>query len=328
MSPFQLTRTLAEDAMDAALRADVLHGLTRTPKELPPKWFYDARGSDLFEEITRLPEYYPTRAEREILIARAGEIAAATGARTLVELGSGSSEKTRHLLDALLPGLEVYVPVDVSESALKGAGDALLAERPGLRVHALVADFTHGLELPPTAGPRLVAFLGGTIGNLLPQERRVFLGAVRRMLARGDALLLGTDLVKDEGTLVAAYDDAAGVTAAFNKNVLAVVDRELGADADPDDFEHVALWDREHEWIEMRLRARHALVVKIPELDLVVPFEEGEELRTEVSAKFRQEGVRAELAEAGFTLSHWWTDEKGRFALSLATADRAPGAVG
>ncbi|MEU8617262.1 L-histidine N(alpha)-methyltransferase [Streptomyces sp. NPDC048623] len=319
MSPFQLTRTLAEHATEAALRADVLHGLTRTPKELPPKWFYDARGSELFEEITRLPEYYPTRAEREILITRAPEIAAATGARTLVELGSGSSDKTRHLLDALLPGLESYVPVDVSESALKGAGEALLAERPGLRVHALVADFTQGLDLPPTTGPRLVAFLGGTIGNLLPEERRAFLGAVRAMLTPGDALLLGTDLVKDEATLVAAYDDAAGVTAAFNKNVLAVVNRELGADADPAAFEHVALWDPAHEWIEMRLRARHALAVKIPELDLVVPFEAGEELRTEVSAKFRQEGVRAELAAAGFALARWWTDEQGRFALSLAT---------
>ncbi|MFF0430939.1 L-histidine N(alpha)-methyltransferase [Streptomyces sp. NPDC004327] len=319
MSPFQLTRTLPEDATGAALRADVLHGLTRTPKELPPKWFYDAHGSDLFEEITRLPEYYPTRAEREILIARSTEIAAATGARTLVELGSGSSEKTRHLIDALLPGLAAYVPVDVSESALKGAGAALLADLPNLAVHALVADFTHGLDLPATPGPRLVAFLGGTIGNLLPAERREFLRAVRGMLAPGDALLLGTDLVKDEATLVAAYDDAAGVTAAFNKNVLSVIDRELGADARPEDFDHVALWDREQEWIEMRLRARHALVVKIPELDLVVPFEAGEELRTEISAKFRQEGVRAELAEAGLTLSRWWTDEAGRFALSLAT---------
>ncbi|MCX2184529.1 L-histidine N(alpha)-methyltransferase [Streptomyces sp. SKN60] len=319
MSPFHLTRTLAEDATDAALRADVLHGLTRMPKELPPKWFYDARGSELFEEITRLPEYYPTRAEREVLIARAPEIAAATGARTLVELGSGSSEKTRHLLDALLPGLESYVPVDVSESALKGAGEALLAERPALRVHALVADFTQGIVLPPTTGPRLVAFLGGTIGNLLPEERREFLRAVRAALVPGDALLLGTDLVKDEATLVAAYDDAAGVTAAFNKNVLAVVNRELGADADPADFDHVALWDPEHEWIEMRLRARHALAVKIRELDLVVPFEAGEELRTEVSAKFRQDGVRAELTAAGFTPSRWWTDEQGRFALSLAT---------
>ncbi|MFC9489021.1 L-histidine N(alpha)-methyltransferase, partial [Streptomyces hydrogenans] len=213
-----------------------------------------------------------------------------------------------------------YVPVDVSESALTGAAEALLADRPGLRVHALVADFTRSVALPETPGPRLVAFLGGTIGNLLPQERRSFLRAVRGMAAAGDGFLLGTDLVKDESTLVAAYDDAAGVTAEFNKNVLAVIDRELGADADPDDFDHVARWDREREWIEMRLRARHALTVKIPDLDLVVPFEAGEELRTEVSAKFRQEGVRAELAAAGFELTRWWTDEEGRFALSLATA--------
>ncbi|WP_318211945.1 MULTISPECIES: L-histidine N(alpha)-methyltransferase [unclassified Streptomyces] len=320
MSPFQLTRTLAPDAAGADLRADVLHGLNRSPKELPPKWFYDARGSELFEEITRLPEYYPTRAEREILKERAPEIAAATGARTLVELGSGSSEKTRFLIDALLPALDSYVPVDVSESALTGAAESLLAERPGLHVHALVADFTRGLALPGTPGPRLVAFLGGTIGNLLPGERRTFLRSVRAMLTPGDALLLGTDLVKDEATLVTAYDDAAGVTAAFNKNVLAVIDRELGADFDPDAFDHVAVWDREREWIEMRLRARRALTVKIPELDLVVPFAAGEEMRTEVSAKFRQAGVRAELAEADLDLDRWWTDSEGRFALSLATA--------
>lgn len=272
MSPFLLTRTLPVDATDAALRADVLHGLTRHPKTLPPKWFYDAHGSELFEEITRLPEYYPTRAEREILVARAPEIAAASGAKTLIELGSGSSEKTRHLLDAL-PGLHSYVPVDVSESALRGAAEALLVERPDLSVHALIADFTGELVLPDTPGPRLVAFLGGTIGNLLPDERAVFLKSVRSLLSPGDALLLGTDLVKDEEVLVAAYDDAAGVTAAFNKNVLTVVDRELGADFDPADFDHVALWDRRQEWIEMRLRARRALTVKIPGLDLVVPFE-------------------------------------------------------
>ncbi|MEU5976433.1 L-histidine N(alpha)-methyltransferase [Streptomyces sp. NPDC047315] len=317
MSPFELTRTLPKDATGAALRADVLHGLTATPKTLPPKWFYDARGSDLFEEITRLPEYYPTRAEREILRDRASEIAAATGARTLVELGSGSSDKTRHLLDAFT-GLRVYVPVDVSESALRGAAAALLAERPGLRVHALVADFTARLELPKTPGPRVVAFLGGTIGNLLPAERTAFLRSVRAMLEPGDAFVLGTDLVKDEEVLVRAYDDTAGVTAEFNKNVLAVLARELGADADPADFDHVALWDRRREWIEMRLRARSALTVKVPELGLAVPFEEGEELRTEVSAKFRQEGVRSELAAAGLELTHWWTDARGRFALSLA----------
>ncbi|MEV6247614.1 L-histidine N(alpha)-methyltransferase [Streptomyces sp. NPDC051742] len=320
MSPYQLTRTLAPDAAGADLRADVLHGLTRSPKELPPKWFYDARGSELFEEITRLPEYYPTRAEREILKERAPEIASVTGARTLVELGSGSSEKTRFLIDALLPGLDAYVPVDVSESALTGAAESLLAERPELHVHALVADFTRGLALPGTPGPRLVAFLGGTIGNLLPVERLTFLRSVRAMLTPGDALLLGTDLVKDEATLVAAYDDSSGVTAAFNKNVLSVIDRELGADFDPDAFDHVAVWDREREWIEMRLRARRALTVKIPEMDLVVPFAAGEEMRTEVSAKFRQAGVRADLAEAGLELERWWTDSEGRFALSLATA--------
>ncbi|MEV7677719.1 L-histidine N(alpha)-methyltransferase [Streptomyces sp. NPDC088341] len=319
MSPFELTRTLPEDATGAALRADVLQGLTRTPKTLPPKWFYDTRGSELFEEITRLPEYYPTRAEREILLARGPAIAAETGARTLVELGSGSSDKTRHLLDELT-ALQLYVPVDVSESALSGAARALLAERPGLRVHALIADFTAGLTLPETPGPRLVAFLGGTIGNLLPAERAAFLTSVRALLAPGDALLLGTDLVKDESVLVRAYDDAAGVTAAFNKNVLSVIDRELGADFDPRDFGHVALWDAGNEWIEMRLRARRALTVKIPELDLVVHFEAGEEVRTEVSAKFRQDGVRTELSAAGMELTRWWTDEAGRFALSLATA--------
>ncbi|MFJ9029632.1 L-histidine N(alpha)-methyltransferase [Streptomyces sp. NPDC102274] len=319
MSPFLLTRTLPEDATDAALRADVLQGLTHTPKVLPPKWFYDSRGSELFEEITRLPEYYPTRAEREILLARAPEIAAATGARTLVELGSGSSEKTRHLLDALT-GLHSYVPVDVSESALTGAAESLLAEHPGLHVHALIADFTRGLALPGTPGPRLVAFLGGTVGNLLPAERASFLASVRGLLTPGDALLLGTDLVKGESVLVRAYDDAAGVTAAFNKNVLLVINRELGADFDPRDFDHVALWDAGHEWIEMRLRARRDLMAKVPELDLVVHFAAGEEVRTEVSAKFRQDRVRTELAEAGMELTHWWTDEEGQFALSLATA--------
>ncbi|MEU6683207.1 L-histidine N(alpha)-methyltransferase [Streptomyces sp. NPDC046832] len=319
MSPFHLTRTLPEDATEAALRADVHRGLTGRPKSLPPKWFYDAHGSDLFEKITELEEYYPTRAEREILLARSGDIAAATRARTLVELGSGSSEKTRHLLDALTD-LHTYVPVDVSESALTQAGEALAAERPGLDVHALIADFTAELTLPDTPGPRLVAFLGGTVGNLLPAERAAFLTSVRALLAPGDALLLGTDLVKDEEVLVRAYDDGAGVTAAFNKNVLSVINRELGGDFDPGAFDHVALWNAEHEWIEMRLRSRRAQTVKVPALDLAVDFAAGEELRTEISAKFRQEGVRAELSAVGLELTHWWTDAPGRFALSLSVA--------
>ncbi len=319
MTSFQLTRTLDEDAAETALRADVLHGLTRTPKVLPPKWFYDARGSELFEEITRLPEYYPTRAEREILLERAREIAAVSGARTLVELGSGSSEKTRHLIEAM-PALDTYVPVDVSESALRGAAETLLAGHPGLRVHALLADFTAALHLPDSPGPRLVVFLGGTVGNLLPPERAVFLASVRAMLSPGDALLMGTDLVKDEAVLVTAYDDARGVTAEFNKNVLAVINRELDSDFHTADFEHVAVWNSEEEWIEMRLRARSELTVKVRALDLVVPFAAGEEILTEVSAKFRQEGVRKELAAAGLELTQWWTDAAGRFALSLSVA--------
>ncbi|MFF1868998.1 L-histidine N(alpha)-methyltransferase [Kitasatospora herbaricolor] len=320
MQPFDLTRLLPADHFSQALRHDVQHGLTSEPKWLPPKWFYDARGSDLFEEITRLPEYYPTRAERAILTERAGEIAAASKARTLVELGSGSSEKTRLLLDALheLGTLETYVPVDVSESALTAAGQALAEEYPELRVRAVLSDFTAGPGLPPDGGPRLVAFLGGTLGNLLPAERAEFLTTLRGMVDHGDSLLLGTDLVKDPAVLVAAYDDSAGVTAEFNKNVLNVLNRELAADFDPAAFEHVALWDAEQEWIEMRLRSLRTQTVKIPALDLPVHFEAGEELRTEVSAKFRRERVADELAAAGFRLSRWWTDEARRFGLSLA----------
>ncbi|MFI6341096.1 L-histidine N(alpha)-methyltransferase [Streptomyces sp. NPDC050535] len=319
MSPFRLTRTLPKDATDAALRADVRHGLTQTPRTLPPKWFYDAHGSRLFNRITELPAYYPFIAERELLRAHAGDIAQATGARTLIELGSGSSEKTRYLLDAL-PGLHTYLPVDVSESALRHAAQVLINEHPDLHVHALVADFTSTLTLPPAPGPRLVAFLGSTIGNLLPAERASFLTSVRTLLSPGDFLLLGADLVKDPAQMVAAYDDTAtGITAAFNKNVLSVINRELGADFDPDAFEHVALWDAAREWIEMRLRSRTAQSVKIPALDLVVDFADGEDLRTEISAKFRRSGLRAELAHSGLELAAWFSTPDARFALALAT---------
>jgi len=313
---------LTPDHASRALRQDVLSGLGTQPKSLPPKWFYDARGSELFEEITRLPEYYPTRAEREILQTRAGELARRTGARALVELGSGSSEKTRLLLDALRAHgtLEEFVPLDVSESALREAVDAIAADYPGLRVHGVVGDFTEHLGRLPGRSPRLVAFLGGTIGNLLPEERARFLAGVREVLQSGEWLLLGTDLVKDPETLVRAYDDAAGVTAQFNLNVLHVLNRELGADFDVDAFTHVARWDAEHEWIEMRLRATRAMRAVVPEVDLRLRLEEGEEIRTEISAKFQREGVEAELKEAGFDLDAWWTDEQDRFALSLARA--------
>ena len=305
-----------------SLHADARTGLTATPKWLPPRWFYDARGSELFEEITRLDEYYPTRAEREILVERAGEIAVATKAKTLIELGSGSSEKTRLLLSALRThgSLGAFVPLDVSGSALREAMDRIVADYPALDVHGIVGDFTRHLGRLPTGGTRLVAFLGGTIGNLLPTERADFLADLRGALEPGDWLLLGTDLVKDPAVLVAAYDDAAGVTAEFNRNVLRVLNQELGADFEVDAFAHVAVWDAGQEWIEMRLRAEKAMTVRLPALDVTVRFAAGEELRTEVSAKFRRSGVDRELAAAGFAPRHWWTDGQGRFAQSLAEA--------
>jgi L-histidine N-alpha-methyltransferase len=321
MTSIDIERRLPAGFLASALRADALAGLSKTPKSLPPKWFYDANGSALFEKITELPEYYPTRAERSILSSSAAEIASLTGARTLVELGSGSSEKTRLLLSALRAAgsLQRYVPVDVSEPALEAAATALTAEYPGLDVRAVVSDFEEHLGLPSdSAGRRLVAFLGSTIGNLMPAERAAFLSRVRASLAPGDWFLLGTDLVKDPAVLVAAYDDSAGVTAAFNKNVLAVLNAELGADFDLDTFDHVAVWDEEAEWIEMRLRSAISQTVRVPGVGLKVSFAAGEEMRTEVSAKFRRDGVAAELAAAGFEMRSWWTDPAAQFGLSLS----------
>jgi len=315
-----LTDHLAPGAAADALRADVLAGLTSSPKTLPPKWFYDERGSELFDEITRLPEYYPTRAERAVLAAQAATIAADTGADTLVELGSGTSEKTRLLLSALRDAgtLHRYVPFDVDASVLRAAGSAVGRDYPGVEVTAVCGDFEHHLGELPVGGRRLVAFLGSTIGNLEPGPRAAFLRELAATLEPGDALLLGTDLVKDPARLVAAYDDAAGVTAAFNKNVLAVVNAELGADADLDAFDHLAVWDAEREWIEMRLRARSRQVVRVAALALEVVFEAGEQMRTEISAKFRRERVEAELGSAGLRMTRWWTDPAGDFGVSLA----------
>ncbi|WP_395106698.1 L-histidine N(alpha)-methyltransferase [Actinomadura sp. SCN-SB] len=313
-----MDRFLTSDDLAKALRADVRDGLTSTPKALPPKWFYDERGSGLFEEITRLDEYYPTRREREILTARAPEIAAATGARTLLELGAGSGEKTRLLLDALSGTLRTYVPVDVSGDFLEEAAAGIAADHPGLTVRAVVADYEQHLHLLPDGERRLVAFLGGTIGNMPPAKRVGFLAALRATMSGQDALLLGADLVKDEKRLVAAYDDAAGVTAEFNRNVLAVINRELDADFVPAAFEHVALWNAEEEWIEMRLRSTRDQTVHVRGLDLEVRFAEGEEMRTEISAKFRRERLESELAAAGLELSRFWTDGAGDFSLSLA----------
>jgi L-histidine N-alpha-methyltransferase len=313
---------LGERDLAESLRHDVRLGLTARPRWLSPKWFYDARGSELFEEITRLPEYYPTRTERSILAAHADEIADRTGAKTLIELGSGSSEKTRLLLDALWARGELgtFAPLDVSESALRRSTVAVAAGYPGLRVRGIVGDFLRHLDRLPTDGPRLVAFLGGTIGNLVPAERAAFLRAMRTVLDSGDWLLLGADLVKDPALLVPAYDDAAGVTAEFNRNVLRVVNRELAADFDPDGFDHVAVWDPDRRWIEMRLRARRRMRVRVAALDLDVDFAAGEELRTEISAKLRPDEIRAELASADFATRAVWTDSETLFAVTLGQA--------
>lgn len=311
---------LEEQDLVRALRADVRAGLTAVPRWLPPKWFYDARGSELFDRITRLPEYYPTRAERAVLAGNASEIARRTDAKTLIELGSGSSEKTRLLLDALTThgSLGTFVPLDVSVSALRRSTAEIAATYPGLRVRGIVGDFTRHLHRLPTGGGRLVAFLGGTIGNLLPTERSDFLAAMRAALERGDWLLLGTDLVKDPGVLIPAYDDAAGVTAEFNRNLLRVLNRELGANFEPAAFEHVAIWDPDQRWIEMRLRAWRPMRVRVLDLDLA--FAEGEDLRTEISAKFRPADVDRELTAAGFAVQARWTDDAGLFAVTLAQA--------
>ena len=322
---FRIDRNLTTDDLDKALRADVAEGLTSDPKRLPPKWFYDERGSALFEEITGLAEYYPTRTERAILARHSAEIAQAADAVSLIELGSGSGVKTRLLLDAMLGHgrLKRFVPVDVSGAFLASSARRVADDYPGLDVHAVVGDFEHHLGLLPVNehdGRQTLAVLGSTIGNQPPEARAAFLRDIRAVLDRWDSLLLGVDLVKDPARLVAAYDDAQGVTAAFNRNVLSVINHRLGGDFDPEAFEHVALWDAEREWIEMRLRARSAQRVRVAELDLEVEFEAGEEMRTEISAKFKRQGLTAELDAAGFALTHWWTDPAEDFVLLLATA--------
>ncbi|SIS01191.1 L-histidine N(alpha)-methyltransferase [Williamsia sterculiae] len=324
MSAPSLDIRITDADIEDSLRADVLTGLSSSPKTLPPKWFYDARGSELFTDITALAEYYPTRTERSLLERHAGDIAAAADAETIVELGSGSSEKTRVLLRAAVDqgALNTYVPQDVSESALAQAVTELQTEFPTLRVHGIVSDFTHAIPALPHSGRRMIAFLGGTLGNLNPVERAEFLGALAGSLDDGGTLLLGVGLVTDVDVMEAAYDDADGVTAAFDKNVLTVLNGRLGANFDLDDFEHVAVWNPEDEWIEMRLRARRDLTVRVDDLDIDVPFSAGESIRTEISAKFRRDGITTELATAGFRVADFWTDPRERFGLILAARDQ------
>ena len=318
-----------DSGAEATMARDIRLGLSARFKELAPKYFYDDRGSQLFERITELPEYYPTRAERSILVQRSAEIVVTAGEPgTLVELGSGSAAKTRHLLSAMRDAgcLRTYVPVDISEEITHETAASLVDEYPGLEVHGIVCDFEHHLErIPSREDGRLVAFLGGTVGNLYPDARREFLARLAALLDPGDVLLLGTDLVKARERLEAAYDDASGVTAEFNKNVLAVLNRELGADFDLDAFEHVARYDAERERMDIRLRSLRDQDVRLDGLDLDVRFATGEEMRTEISTKFTRPGLERVYAESGLAMTGWFADEAGDYALSLAEVVDQPG---
>jgi L-histidine N-alpha-methyltransferase len=304
------------------MAADVRAGLTKPFKELSPRYFYDERGSALFERITTLPEYYPTRCERAILERRSDEIVAAAMPRALIELGSGSAVKTRVLLDAMGEAgcLEAYAPVDISEQITYATAAAIAREYEGVEVLGHVCDYELDLERVPVRGPRVIAFLGGTIGNFQPAQRSSFLRRIANLLDGDDRFLLGTDLVKDRATLEAAYDDSEGVTAAFNKNVLAVLNERLDANFDLDAFEHVARWDAENLWMDIRLRSLRHQVIEIRSLGLQVAFAAGEEMRTEISTKFAREGLEGIYAEAGLEITDWWTDPEGHYALSLARA--------
>jgi L-histidine N-alpha-methyltransferase len=307
----------------SGMAADVRAGLTRPFKELSPRYFYDERGSLLFEEITELEEYYPTRCERTILQTDARSICeAANGPASLIELGSGSARKTRVLLDAMrdVGCLETYCPVDISEEITRDTAERVAQEYEGINVRGLVCDFELDLERIPVGGPRVIALLGGTIGNFEPQQRAGFLRRIANLLGPEDRFLLGTDLVKDRDMLEAAYNDSRGVTAEFNKNVLAVLNRELAADFELDSFEHVARWDPENLWVDIRLRSLTNQVVNVSALDMVVPYSAGEEMRTEISTKFLRHGLEGIYAEAGLELTDWWTDPDDLYALSLARA--------
>jgi L-histidine Nalpha-methyltransferase len=316
-----ITTLLTGEELQIAMAEDVRRGLTAAQKSLPSKYFYDARGSELFEQITELPEYYQTRTELQILQSIAQPLAAQHQFADVVELGSGSSRKTLTLLDALsaLGSLQRFVPLDVSEEMLRESAASLLQRYPALRVHGVVGDFQKHLQEVPTAdGRRLVIFLGSTIGNLFPEERIAFLRSVRGLLGSGDRLLLGVDLVKDRTVLEAAYNDSAGVTAEFNRNVLRVVNAGLHADFAPERYRHYAPYNAEEQRIEMYLVAQSRQEIHVRDLDLEVAIADGEAIWTEISCKFTREGTEQELAVADLQLEQWLTDAEARFGLALA----------
>ncbi|MEO7804036.1 MAG: L-histidine N(alpha)-methyltransferase [Actinomycetota bacterium] len=320
MAQFHIDVHLGPDEQRATLERDALEGLTCTPKSIPSKYFYDEVGADLFDQITRLDEYYLTRRETEIFLARADDISKLTGADTFIELGSGTSNKTTILLDAFSQAgsLQRYIPFDVDEKTMRAAAQTIMARYHDVSVHAVVGDFESHLSQIPHGGRRVLAFIGSTIGNLTGEQRKGFLAEVAEVLEPGDAFLLGADLMKDQRRLELAYDDPAGVTAEFNRNVLRVLNKELQANFDVNKFQHVARFDEDHEWMQMSLRSTVDQEVRLSSIGLDIAFAKDERLLTEISAKFRRESLEGELAEAGLEMRHWWTDTAGDFGVSLS----------
>ncbi|HXA43140.1 MAG TPA: L-histidine N(alpha)-methyltransferase [Candidatus Solibacter sp.] len=299
---------------------DVRRGLTQSPKVLPPRWFYDERGSDLFEKITELPEYYQTRTEYAILQRHADEIVSRTRAASIVELGAGSCTKSRVLIKAAKGKgtLSTFVPFDISESTIRRAASELVEEYTDLSIYCVTGVFDEHLTQIPRFGTQLVVFLGSTIGNFSAEETRAFLAEVRRLMQPGDFFLLGVDLVKAEASLQAAYDDAAGITAEFNLNLLARINRELSADFDLRAFEHVARWNAGMSRVEMYLRSLTEQRVEIPGAGLTVEFRAGELMRTEICTKYTRAGTEELLAGGGMEPVAWYSDPQERFGLALA----------
>jgi L-histidine N-alpha-methyltransferase len=317
-----MSRTLTEESR-AALYEATLRSLQAEVKELPAVWLYDERGSRLYEEITRLPDYYLPRREGEILSVRAAGIASRTQASTLVELGAGNAKNTRLLLEALESAgtLQRFVPLDVSEQTLRESAEQVAAAYPGISVEPIVGDFERDLDLLPEGGRHLIAFLGSTIGNLYPDQRARLLSALAEALGPGDALLLGVDLVKDVARLEAAYNDPQGVTEAFVRNALTAVNRDLDATFEQRRFAYEARWDPKHEWMNIGFRAREAHAVSVRRLGIELTFKRDEPLRVEISSKFRRESFELEAAGAGLRVESWWTDRAGDFAVALLFPD-------
>lgn len=301
---------------------DVRRGLSDSPKHLPSRYFYDERGCELFDAITRLPEYYLTRAEESLLRRHADDIVQATQPASLVEIGAGSCRKSSLVIDAArrLGYGHDFVPFDISEEVVRAAAGDLVSRFPGLHVYGMVGDFEKHLAAIPRLGRQLVLFLGSTIGNLEPDERILFLSQVRALLEPEDAFLLGVDLVKDVEVLHAAYNDTQGVTAAFNRNLLLFLNRELGADFQPEYFDHVAYYDEDRQRVELHLKSSRHQLVHVPAANLAVTFEAGECLHTEISTKFTVATANDSLKAAGLRLERWYTDPEERFGMALAVA--------